>query len=192
VSSEDDGTKWVYGTGGAVIGGIVGYFLASHELADEDRPPILVQGGSLVFTSGGGEGCGGTQQKKAKNNAKPWKKKQGEDRWQPKHQNGRPTKWFIVEVESGDPACPSILVAETIEITYEGRSFTLASSPEFNASGKKVPTLAGPGLAPDGHPDSPVLVHDKGGHGTISKVKFTAKDTIISCEFVTQMCIWQF
>lgn len=189
MSSEDNGTKWLYGIGGAVIGGVVGYLLDHHEGDDdEDRPPILVKDGSLYFISGD-DAAGESGEKQGK----PWKDK--DDDWQPDHPAGKATKWFVVEISPPASGCPAISMTKKITITYGMHKFVVEAKPEFGGKGKKVPTITSPYLKRDGSADNPALVHDKGSSGKISKVEFKTKDgEDVSCSpaSLNFLRIWQF
>lgn len=175
MSSDDKGTKWLYGIGGAAIGALGAYLLDHHDRGDdEDRPPILVKDGSLIFQSGDPMGAGNEKK------GKPWQSE--DDDWQPDHSAGKPIKWLYVEVTlaSGDA-----VMARTrrIEITYGTKRFDIAINNQIGKGGKDcklVPTISGPGLTPEGTADNPTLVHDKGGTGKITKVEFKDRQKTMS------------
>ena len=77
---------------GALVGGVLAYKRLFDAPEDDDRPPIIVKGGSLIFQSGDPRITGDPKVAKGK----PWTLYNGE--WQPKHDNGKKTKWFFLEL----------------------------------------------------------------------------------------------
>jgi hypothetical protein len=78
-----NGAKWF---GAFVVGGVAGwviYWLLRKRIGDEERPPIIVKGGSIIFE-----------------HEKGWAEAAGDD-WKPDHPEGKPIDGFIVQIKRG-------------------------------------------------------------------------------------------
>jgi hypothetical protein len=185
--NESTGTKLLYALGGTAVGALGAYLLLHKGDEDqEDRPPILVRDGSLVFESGDPQSHDPTEK-----TGKAWID-DGED-WQPEHPEGKGTKWFVVEITSTDSSRPSLLMAKKIEIIYEDNSRFVIEAKRRIKGGGRAPTISGPLLQKSGTQANPQLIYDAMGHGKISKIMFTPR-TGPKLEYpsVTPMRIWQF
>ena len=90
--NESSGTKVLYALGATAFGALGAYLLLQKGDEDqEDRPPILVRDGSLIFESGDPASIDPIEQ-----TGKPWID-DGED-WQPAHPEGKGTTWFVVDI----------------------------------------------------------------------------------------------
>ena len=127
----------------AVVAGLVALALLIFR-AREDRPPIIVKGGSIHF-----EGCADKNGRK-----KAWKKRQN-GHWRPDHSKGEDVSKFHVEIVAdnvGECDNPSVRECGTgivVQVQYS-QSGSAAPPPgkfEFNAElnddlGKWEPTLS--------------------------------------------------
>ena len=142
-----------YIVGGLLCGalfviGWAGPTLAMFVLAeDEERPPIIVRGGSLIFESGAAGKPG-----------KPWKKEtvvrsgKNETQWKPDHPTGIPTGALSVAFTGGTDAagkpCATVSVPE-VTITYDpdgtgsrpAGTFLITRRPRAMGKGTLAPTI---------------------------------------------------
>lgn len=139
---------------GAAAGVLLGYTLDKLG-GNEDRPPIIVKGGSLIFQS-----------------AKPWRQSSANSRqWQPNHPEGKETNNFQVMFIGGSGSCNPLFTSNAT-VTFkpddaEAVTFTLAPEPEMDGGKSPAPTVEGPDLVQkDETGPAPSLVYDKSGEIT--------------------------
>ena len=183
-------TKVAYFTAGALIAGLVAAAVFSRILSgdDEERPPIIVRGGSLIFQSGDA----GTQ-------GKSWMPV-GSD-WQPDHLRGVPVSMFTVRIQGGGSiaACPSMERTREIAVTYAegGQSsvFRFQIKPRPHGSGKPAPAIVGSGLRSEAAtPGNPQIVFGEHGKGEITRVQYNALGSTgtVDCQGpITSLLVWQ-
>ncbi len=184
--------KLTYAAAGALVGGllVLGYSaLTEDDAMDEDRPPIIVKGGSLIFESGDASSSDPDE-----STGKPWVA-MGSD-WQPDHPRGKKTKWFSVNLVAADQQqCPALSMTKEITITYQPTSGS-ASTFRITIKGRPgnsapAPAVEGSGLTPGGSPDNPQLIF--AGAGTISNVQFQAQGAgNVNCPTPTSIKVYQF
>ena len=131
---------------------------------DEERPPIIVRGGSVIFESGEGAKKG-----------KKWKKVN--DDWQPDHGNGIPVNKFTVAIQGSDTECPPLQVTHDLSITYtdeQGVSSTFfITTKARNGNGSPAPAIVtDQELTLDNSGDYPKLTYGTAQKGSITHVKF--------------------
>ncbi len=99
----------------AAVAGIVGGALLIHstQADDEDRPQIIVRGGSVTIDDGDAS------------LTKPWKKGGSKKDWRPDQAKGAPVRYFAVMVQNagttGSPSapCPAVgMIATSVAIEY--------------------------------------------------------------------------
>lgn len=153
---------------------------------EEDRPPIIVRGGSLHFISGD-VGSGVPDER----DGKPWiHEERTENNWQPDHKKGKKTKWFVLEFDPNTMTCPATVIATKLTVYYGTSTFVIEAKPRHGGGGN-APNIFGTGLKPSGSTQNPELVLD-GGDGKITKVEYdTRKDGTKTCESPTKVTIWQ-
>ncbi|HXG57027.1 MAG TPA: hypothetical protein VNJ03_16735 [Vicinamibacterales bacterium] len=139
---------------GAVLGVLTGaavmYSFQQPSVEDDDRPPIIVRGGSLIFESG--------DTKKSKP-GKPWRKEtvtdsagQSEVQWKPDHEKARSVGLFVVSFENGTDASGATCVSEflpelTVIYDHDGEAGTpairylISRRPRNNGNGTMAPTV---------------------------------------------------
>jgi hypothetical protein len=158
---------------------------------DEERPPIIVKNGSLIFESGDASSTDSDEKK-----GKPWKRT-GND-WQPDHQKAKKSKWFAVSITGGSgTACPAFAMTQEVVIKYKetgGAESTFYLKAKDRGNGAKAPTIEGQNLAvQDNTSDNPKLVFGTAGGGAMSNVSFTAAaGGDANCTSPTSLKIWQF
>ena len=81
---------------------------------NEDRPPIIVQGGSLVIQSGDPKSSNPKHRK-----GKPWLKDGAH--WKQKHDNGKDVKTYSVSFQGGGGSCGPTFATE-VRVTYQLKS----------------------------------------------------------------------
>ena len=196
------GTKLAYFTGGALIGGLlVGGVLSTIGSGgdDEERPPIIVRGGSIVFESGD------------KNTTKPKEKKgkkwtpAGND-WQPDQAHGIPVSDLTIAIRGGNQgSCPALdrvpgnppAAPAEITVTYRvgqtESSFKITTTPQKNNLNKYVTTIVGTGMRQENDTtDNPQLVFGNHGEGEISRVQFRGQSGNVNCQGpITSLKVWQ-
>jgi len=183
-------TKLAYFTAGALIAGVIVSALLRIQGSgdDEERPPIIVRGGSLIFQSGDAGTLG-----------KSWMPV-GSD-WQPDHLKGVPVSMFTVKIQGGGgiATCPSMERTREIAVTYTegGQSsvFRLQIKPRPHGSGKPAPAIVGSGLR--GEPattGNPQIVFGEHGKGEITRVQYNALGSTgtVDCHGpITSLLVWQ-
>jgi hypothetical protein len=183
---ESTGTKigWAIGGGIVVLLGALAYDALRPADMDEERPPIIVRGGSLIFQSGDDT-----------SNGKPWIAVDQD--WQPDHVAGNKTRWFTVSLSAGNQqACPALAMTKEITIRYQPAQgaavqFTVTMKGRPQYPNAPAPTIVGTGLAV-GNPNTQ-LVHDPNGRGKITSVEFRAHGQgPVNCPEPTSVTIWQF
>ena len=190
---ESTGTKigWAIGGGIVVLLGVLAYDALQPADMDEERPPIIVRGGSLRFISG----HAGSEDPN-ESTGKPWITV-GQD-WQPDHPEGNRTKWFTVQLQaSNQAACPAYAMTKEITITYQPAQgatsdFKVTLKDRPNHAGAPAPTIVGTGLNTAGTQQNPELVFDANGQGKIAAVRFQAPQIgNVVCPDPTEIRIWQ-
>ena len=195
------GTKITYFAAGAVIAGVVvaGVFSAISGGDDEERPPIIVRGGSIIFESGD------------KNSNKPKEKKgkkwahAGSD-WQPDQPHGIAISDLTVAIRGGNQSsCPALdrvpgnppTAAPEVTVTYRvgqtDSSFKITLAPDANNAKKYVPTIIGSNMRQENDTsDNPQLVFGNHGEGEISRVQFRGQSGDVNCQGpITSLKVWQ-
>ena len=174
---------------GALLAGTAVFLLASREAGDdEDRPPIIVRGGSLLFESD--ENAIG----------KPWHVKdkgQNTEQWQPNHAAGKVASWFVIEIEvgQGTGSCPALSMTQG-EVTFTRRGQQIKMSMAAGHAGplghrRRTATVKGPGL--DYDPNNNKRIVHAGSPDAVENVAFTDKNNNqISCNNPTRVSIYQF
>lgn len=160
---------------------------------DEERPPIIVKGGSLLFESG--------DSKKAKK-GKPWKKetvagdKTSEHQWKPVHQDAAPANVLKVAFEGGTGTCVAAYLPEfTVLYDPDGTgakpqaSYLVTRRARDNGKGTLAPAIidAAGALTSDGSADYPTLKAD----GTNAfRIQFvTAGGSTVTCSNPTRVLV---
>jgi hypothetical protein len=162
-------TKW--GLGGLTVGLVTGALIMTAVVREEeDRPPMVVRGGSLIFQNG-------------IPNSVPSKKckKNGND-WEMDHPNGKPTNYFIVAVV-GSGTC-GLAVVNSIALEYRlNGGGTKVYSIELKGPGNKIPMIVGENLAPVQGDETTLNVTDAG-----TLIRVTAGS--ISCQPMSNQPIY--
>ena len=128
-----------FAAGGLLAGGLLLYATLQYLQPpdDEDRPPIIVRGGSLEFESG-------TVNRPGRN----WKT--GSVGFQMIHDRGKPVSRFQVYFEGGTGLCTPVTVADfTISFDHDGQGNTPPRLYEVRTrpdTGRPAPTVTGEGL----------------------------------------------
>ena len=81
---------------------------------NEDRPPIIVRGGSLVIQSGDPKSSNPNHKK-----GKPWLKDGAH--WKQEHDNGKDVKTYSVSFQGGGGSCSPAFATE-VRVTYQPKS----------------------------------------------------------------------
>jgi hypothetical protein len=169
--------------GVALIAALGAGFLIAQGSGEDDRPPIIVHNGSLIFD--GGEGA----------NSKTWSKDTFLGEWKPRHDEAKGVKSLEVKFVAPYPPAPSCagstLSGEEVLIEYRvdaagnpaavmrvhlrKKHLFFKREPKLDTGGKKMTLLEHTSL----QPTPPMLVYEDGAQGWISKV--TVDGT--SCEF---------
>ena len=175
---------------GFIAGTLLGYSITGTRDYDEDRPPIIVRGGSLIFQSGDPDSS--EAEEKA---GKPWKQV-GTD-WQPDQDYGKKTSWFSVAIRGGSNSCPALSMTREVRLVYAdagGTETTFALRVKPRGPNKpNAPAIEGSGLATGGTAANPQLIHGTAGEGTFKRVSFSAQGTgAVSCNDPVSVKIWQF
>ena len=107
-------SKIAYFAAGALVAGLIAaaLFFRIRSGDDEERPPIIVRGGSIVFQSGDPNGSADEKQ------GRRWMPV-GDD-WQPDHLKGVPVNLFTIAIRGGESSttCPSMERTREIAVTY--------------------------------------------------------------------------
>ena len=101
--------------GAAIVAvGIVAYFGLRAFFADEERPPIIVRGGSLYF-----------ENKSAKRPGKPWQKpdQNNPKEWEPNDNGGKKVSYYQVYFTGGGADCVPA-EAESVVVNFVDDSGT--------------------------------------------------------------------
>ena len=181
-----------YAAAGLIVGGLLVYgALSSTRADDEERPPIIVRGGSLIFESGDA-----TSTDPAEKTGKPWTQV-GSD-WQPDHGNGNKTKWFSVELRGGNPSlCPGLSMTKQLTIVYQASSggaetsFVLSTKPRPAGSKAPAPAISGSGLTASNTGQNPTLTYGTPGQGSIARIQFQGLGANVNCPAPSGARIWQ-
>lgn len=144
---------WFTVAGVAGLAGVACAMFLRVQAEDEDRPPIIVKGGSLRFISGDEAGDPDEQV------GVPWKKKNND--YQPDQKNGKKTKWFVVEVT---PASSAVVVALARQLTITSGSADFSFTMKARHGGStKAPTLTTTATLVDGGTlENPELIYRQG------------------------------
>jgi hypothetical protein len=132
----------------AALGGALLYVAGRiTSAADEDRPPIIVRGGSVIFESA------------AKNPrpGQPWTKENGKEVYHQDHKGkGRPVNtfqlYFVGGIAGGSSTsglCMPVATTKFVVSYQEGTAGPLDYTVEIPASGNQDPTVSGPGITND-------------------------------------------
>ena len=172
---------------GLAVGVGVG-LLVSPGAEDEDRPPIIVKGGSLIFQSGDPDGDAEEQA------GKRWKQV-GSD-WQPDHDDGKKTSWFSVAIRGGSGSCPTLSMTRELTVTYEAQgletNLRITTKPRGPNKGP-APAIVGSGLTTGGSSTNPQLIFGNPNEGSIKRVQFNAQGGgSVTCNGPSSLKIWQF
>jgi hypothetical protein len=177
-----------FGLGGLLLGGLILYGILGlfSRAEDEDRPPIIVRGGSIIFQSGD-PGSDDTDER----DGRPWAKYGGD--WQPDHPRGKGMKWMSVRVLGS--SCPVLSMTRRITLTYrasDGTETEFVISPKPRPmSGTPAPAITGP-LEIGDTGDNPTLVFGTPDEGRISRIRFQAQGSgNVQCEDPQDLKIWQ-
>lgn len=83
-------------------------------LGEDERPPIIVRGGSLVIQSGDPKSSNPKHKK-----GKPWRKDGAH--WKQKHDDGKDVKTYSVSFQGGGGSCGPTFATE-VRVTYQPKS----------------------------------------------------------------------
>jgi len=207
--SEKTVTKVAYFAAGTLVAGLLAATLVvlTKGADDEERPPIIVRGGSLIFESG--DKSGKPKHKKGK----LWIAGAAGTDWQPDHDDGISVVDFTIAISGGDPAsCPTMdrvdgdltappeLPLITVTYTVDGTAtdFTLTIKPDQKKPTKKwSPTVVGSNMRLENDTtDNPQLVFGDHQKGEISRVRFRGQNGDVDCKSsttsrITSLKIWQ-
>ena len=139
---------------------VVRYLLASWS-RDEERPAMIVKGGSLIFQSGdelAGEG------------GLPWEQV-GNGRWTPKQPRGKAVVTMLLTAKSGDDCDVKRLPVKDIKIRYFGTA-VLESFQIRLLNGE--PMLIGAGLSAGTSKSYPTV--ERPGSGSVFTLSYTEVD----------------
>lgn len=171
--------------GGLLVLGAV-TLLDHHE--DEERPPIIVKNGSLIFESGDSK-----SEDPEEKTGKPWHEVGNE--WQPDHPEGKKVKWFSVGVQ-GPGGCPALAMTKQVTVTYKNADgtetdFVIKMSPR-GPGGTDSPAIAGGTLTANNSIANPTLTYGTAGQGAISRVRFQGQGIgNVECPDPISLRIWQ-
>lgn len=184
---KNDEVAW--GTGGfvtgALVGGLFGYFKFRADSEEDDRPPIIVKGGSLRFISGDKDSSDPDEK-----NGRPWIDA-GDLGWQPIHRKGKKVKWLIVELNPSNGTCPAVSMTKMVTITYDSKEFVLRIGPRVGGGGDAPMLVTRTTLKHGGTTQNPEVFFE-GGSGEVTKVEFTTKSgKNIVCVSPDQVTVWQ-
>ena len=160
----------------------------SLRYSDEDRPPIIVRGGSLYFISGDAH-----HSKKEFKYGKQWvHHKKG---WKPKHDQAKSVSYFVVDVYPSDhtqksPKPPKTYKTEELTVMQGITAFTVTIH-EGPGNSQTSPTIMGP-LQPGGSGANPALIYKHEASETIDSVSFiTLEKNSVSHANPAEVRIWQ-
>jgi hypothetical protein len=196
------GTKVAYFTAGALVAGVIvgtlsGLLISSGD--DEERPPIIVRGGSIVFESGDKNG------KPKEKKGKKWIPA-GND-WQPDQGEGIPVADLSIAIRGGNQAsCPALqrVVGDKnageppiITVTYTDQNQTeskfIVTAKKDKNKNKWSPTIVGSNMRLENDTtDNPQLVFGNHGQGSLTRVQFEGQNGNVDCQGqITSLKIWQ-
>lgn len=175
-----------WGVLGLFTGGALAFRFLRFD--DEDRPPIVVKGGSLYFISG--DKKNGNPHFKY---GKPWVHHQGA--WKPKHDRGKKVTHFVVDLyptnhTESSPKLPVTYKTEALTIK-QGIAAIQVRIEAGPGNGRPAPALDGP-LQAGASGANPEVVYHHDGSDTIDLVTFTTLEgAAISYEKPALVYIWQ-
>jgi hypothetical protein len=183
--------KFGYAVGGLIVGGLLAYaaLQTMDRAEDEDRPPIIVRGGSIIFQSGDPESSDSDERP-----GKPWLQ-DGAGDWQPDQPSGKKSKWFSIAIR-GAVQCPALSMTKEVTVTYtaadntESRfTFTFKERPTSTRS--PAPAIRGTGLTVDNSGANQTLTYGTAGQGRISRVQFQGQGVgNVNCADPVSLKIW--
>lgn len=165
--SPETKKKVAYAAGGILLGATA-YFLYDKgvDQQDEDRPPIVVKGGSLNFYNGTPGRPG-----------RAWKPVSA--KFQLDHDRGKPVSSFQLYFVGGTGACSPVTTSEfTVNFDHDGIADTPALVYTVNLEsdqGRRAPTVSGTDLAVD-TADSTRLYTGTAGTGSIGAVAWSNQE----------------
>jgi len=197
------GTKLTYFAAGAAIA-VLGATAVSLVVSssDEERPPIIVRGGSLIFESG-------DKNKPKEPKGKKWVTVPQTTYWQPDHANGISVTDLTIAIRGGSQtSCPALdrvpgdvsndestSTPPVITVTYTvGQAQPTTVTVTTKKKGNKwIPTIdASGGRQENDNTDYPQLVFGNHGEGAISRVQFRGQNGNVDCQGpITSLKIWQ-
>ena len=151
--------------GAALVGAVAaGAFVASRLAGDDDRPPIIVKGGSLYFDNG--------KENNAHRPRKNWKKDSATGEYA--QDDAKNVKFFQVYFVGGTKndgsACePTTVTNFTIRFDHDANTTTMVRSYAVKIVNKE-PTISGDGLSGEGSPR--LTAEALNGAKTITSVDF--------------------
>lgn len=166
---------------GTVIGAAIAYLLKFILAGDEERPPIIVRGGSLEFQSGDEDSNNPTHRK-----GKEWREEIGRPaHWKSDHPKGTPCRAFSVRFPGmhDSTTCPSRSETQEVTIYYlptKGNETKFTVKLEEESDGSFVPLIVGDLSPRDKGKQNPRLVHDEAGNGSF-RVQFTTGSGTVNC-----------
>jgi hypothetical protein len=174
------GTKVAYFTAGALAAGLIvgAVSLLTPTAEDEERPPIIVRGGSLIFQDGDPNGSG-------EPGGVDWIQV-GND-YQPNQPNGIRVSKFTVQLRGGTPGqCPAVERTREFTVTYkEGENapvtFRVFTKGRPGGSGGPAPTVGGTDLQID-QANRKLLSYGQHGKGDITRIQFTGIGGNVDCQ----------
>ncbi|HXG72341.1 MAG TPA: hypothetical protein VNJ04_17185 [Gemmatimonadaceae bacterium] len=149
---------------GVLLGAVVMYSLQEPSADDEDRPPIIVRGGSLIFESGD-----------AKTSGKNWKQKSGTE-WKQDHDKGHWVGYFAVSFDAPSTCAPVYTPELTVYFKPDGpgadTAFQITRQPRNNNGNdkKQEPVVIGQGLVAANSITNPTLTFNQ--KGSIARVDY--------------------
>jgi len=168
---------------GAILAGAAVAFLMFRAADDEDRPPIIVRGGSLIF-----------QSEESGTPGKKWAAKVPNKEWISDHDAGKWVSMFEVTFE-GPNDCSSAYTPE-LTVYYKAAaekedivSFQVLRQPKNQGNNKMETVISGAGLTEDNNAANPTLTY-AGTANEILRVDYKrGPSTIASCEAPTKVTI---
>lgn len=163
--SPETKKRLAYAAGGILLGAAA-YFLYDKAVnqQDEDRPPIVVKGGSLNFYNGAPSRPG-----------KAWKS--SALGFQLDHDRGKPVSSFQLYFVGGTGACSPVTTSDfTVSFDHDGIADTPARLYTVNVrsdKGRPAPTASGPDLVIDTG-DSRRLYTGTAGTGSLVSVAWSS------------------
>jgi hypothetical protein len=169
-------TKWGLAglATGAVLTGAVIYVAAIRD--NEDRPPMVVKGGSLIIQSGFN----------SKKPGKPWHNDPAApNEWQMDHSAGKQTNAFLLMMSGSGSCGPDFVDEMVLEYTLSNNQTTqyrITRKKQIGSSGSKmVPTVIGERLSPTNTGDTPFLMFPDAG--SLTRVTATGIDCRSPAQF---------